>query len=338
MEITLELAKYWQNLHLNEGLSLGMIGKTVNENYVNPEQIVRRTFQKYGLFYNKCYRKGKSSTDVNFFKVIDNELKAYLLGYIFADGCVYKNSLQIASIDLELLELVKASICPEQTIYTCKAKRNKYGTDFQSQKYKIHIHNLHLINSLKSFGVVENKTYKNMLFPELREDLVLHFIRGFFDGDGSINTHHLKTHKYENVNLKFSNTSLNVLQKIESVFPFCKFSYEIKPSSTEGINIYYMTTKSTKNIKLIAELMYNNANYFLNRKYNKFIDIFNKRGELLETPTAVGRDNQQPSLSSNTLEGSTTNTRFQSDNAEESNGNTSALPIDYSQNGIWENL
>lgn len=54
---------------------------------------------------------------------------------------------------------------------------------------------------------------------------------------------------------------------------------------------------------------------------NKIIGVV-KRGELLETPEV---DNQQPSLSSNTLEGSETNSRILTDNAEDSNANTSAL-------------
>lgn len=48
-----------------------------------------------------------------------------------------------------------------------------------------------------------------------------------------------------------------------------------------------------------------------------------KQGELLEKPEEV---NQQPSLSSNTFEGSETNNRIQTDNAEDSNVDTSALP------------
>lgn len=54
---------------------------------------------------------------------------------------------------------------------------------------------------------------------------------------------------------------------------------------------------------------------------NKIIGVV-KQGELLETPEV---DNQQPSLSSNTLEGSETNSRILTDNAEDSNANTSAL-------------
>lgn len=50
-----------------------------------------------------------------------------------------------------------------------------------------------------------------------------------------------------------------------------------------------------------------------------------KQGELLENPQSV--DNQQPSLESNLLEGSTTNLRVQSGNTEDSNENKSALPL-----------
>lgn len=55
----------------------------------------------------------------------------------------------------------------------------------------------------------------------------------------------------------------------------------------------------------------------------RIIGVF-KRGELLGSPEV---DNQQPSISSNTFEGSTTNSRIQTDNAEDSNADTSASPL-----------
>lgn len=60
-----------------------------------------------------------------------------------------------------------------------------------------------------------------------------------------------------------------------------------------------------------------------------------KQGELLGSPTTVRGDDQQPSLSSNILEGSTTNSRLQTDNAEESNANTSALPFKWIDYDNW---
>lgn len=56
-------------------------------------------------------------------------------------------------------------------------------------------------------------------------------------------------------------------------------------------------------------------------KYKKIIGVL-KQGELLES---LEVDNQQPSLSSNTFEGSETNVRILTDKAEDSNNDTSAL-------------
>lgn len=64
----------------------------------------------------------------------------------------------------------------------------------------------------------------------------------------------------------------------------------------------------------------------LGRFYNKTAVL--KQGELLETPE---EDNQQPSLDSNILEGSTTNNRILIDNAKDSNVDTSALPANCSE-------
>ena len=54
----------------------------------------------------------------------------------------------------------------------------------------------------------------------------------------------------------------------------------------------------------------------------KYLLAHDKQSELLENPEV---DNQQPSLSSNALEGSTTNSRILTDNTEDSNANTSTL-------------
>ena len=58
--------------------------------------------------------------------------------------------------------------------------------------------------------------------------------------------------------------------------------------------------------------------------YGRIIGVL-KQGELLENPE-VG--NQQPSMNSNVLEGSTTNSRVQTSKVEDSNVDTSALPFE----------
>lgn len=67
-------------------------------------------------------------------------------------------------------------------------------------------------------------------------------------------------------------------------------------------------------------------------KTGRITGVF-KQGELLETHKAS--DNQQPSIDRNIDKGSTTNSQILTDNAEDSNANTSALP---NVNGISDDI
>ena len=70
--------------------------------------------------------------------------------------------------------------------------------------------------------------------------------------------------------------------------------------------------------------IHNNEKTIIHDVDGKIKTVVFKQGELLETHN--DNDNQQPSISSNAFKGSTTNSRVQTDNAEDSNADTSALP------------
>ena len=45
-----------------------------------------------------------------------------------------------------------------------------------------------MTNHLAKYGIVQNKGF-NLVFPDfLKEELLRHYLRGYFDGDGSIST------------------------------------------------------------------------------------------------------------------------------------------------------
>ena len=80
----------------------------------------------------------------------------------------------------------------------------------------------------------------------------------------------------------------------------------------------------------------NNKGKLVKSKYRfKKGEAIVKQDELLENPTEGSEDNQQPSLSGNTFEGSTTNSRILPGNAEDSNANTSVLPTS-SDKDVWK--
>ena len=138
--------------------------------------------------------KRKYPIQEDFFDVIDTEEKAYVLGLLYADG--YNNtdrnsvSLSLKESDKEILEKVTSLIQPTKPLSyldTSTQKKTKGFENSQSQ-YRLDITNKHVSQRLVELGCGKAKTH-NLKFPteeQVPSHLVRHFIRGYFDGDGSV--------------------------------------------------------------------------------------------------------------------------------------------------------
>lgn len=115
--------------------------------------------------------------DQNYFNIIDTEDKAYWLGFIYADGNIYKSTFT-----------VKLNIKDEEHLM-CLKNCLKLDSDIKYVPHnnccEIRAYSIKLVEGLKQHGVMSNKTFK-IEMPLLREDLYNDFIRGYFDGDGCI--------------------------------------------------------------------------------------------------------------------------------------------------------
>lgn len=122
----------------------------------------------------------------NYFKSIDSSEKAYWLGFIYADGYVTGNKFGIALsvVDINHLMKFKESI---QSSYPIK-------TYFSSLPYKsieycrMILNSKSFVSDLKDKGVIYNKSLV-IEFPSeeiLNKKFYKDFIRGYFDGDGSL--------------------------------------------------------------------------------------------------------------------------------------------------------
>jgi len=107
-----------------------------------------------------------------------NEKSAYLLGVIYADGNLEKNysRLCISSKDYDwLLEMSRVFGNPP-----IRERNNSIG-----KWYVLSINRKKIVNALVNFGLTQNKSL-TMDFPDIPTEFIGHFIRGYFDGDGSI--------------------------------------------------------------------------------------------------------------------------------------------------------
>jgi hypothetical protein len=109
------------------------------------------------------------------------------------------------------------------------------------------------------------------------------------------------------------------IKEIEILQKILLENFNIKSNMVQSKEIYIKAESRDLFIKLIEPYIIPSLKYKLIPYANR---VLNKQGELLEHPN---KDNQQPSLDSNIFEGSTTNNRVQTDNAEDSNVDTSTL-------------
>lgn len=117
------------------------------------------------------------------FSCIDNEEKAYIVGFLAADGCIsrskgrsYRISLELSRKDEEHLHLIKNLLVPDAKILYRKS-RNMCSFSFVDQ---------YATECLFRLGVVPNKTYNIQPPLGIPDTLLRHYIRGYVDGDGCI--------------------------------------------------------------------------------------------------------------------------------------------------------
>jgi len=131
--------------------------------------------------------------DENFFNEIDTEEKAYILGWFYSDGCVQdsgKCRIQIQKDDEDILYRIKEILKYDGPMYDIPPPKK-----FPHRKPQtcLCINRKVLAQDLIKWGCLPNKslvlTYPTWIDPALEH----HFIRGVFDGDGSVS---IKKEKY----------------------------------------------------------------------------------------------------------------------------------------------
>ncbi len=244
------------------------------------------------------------SYDDHVFDCIDTEEKAYWLGFLYADGYIcadpleggshYKMELTLAQADKEHLR--KFALFMSYTGEISAKKINRNSKEFTAAR--IAINSKHLWNTLNNYGCTPRKSL-TLQFPDKSifksKDLIRHFIRGYFDGDGSLGIYSVK----ESVSCyKHNKPQTSVAGTPE----FLGMVYKIYSNSKKGS--FYSTSKDTHNKTWILEFsckeafkfanyLYKDSTIFLDRKYLKYMEfcrIFEKSDILLQTNIGEGCD------------------------------------------------
>ena len=166
----------------------------------------RSYIQKLLILNNIKLRNGSEITkkyqiNEKYFENIDDENKAYILGLIFADGNLFKNTVKINLIESDshiLYDIAnKIYFNDNFQISTIKGRLKLWGNiSYYTKQQKVLVFTRKKIaDDLKKHGLLENKSL-TIRFPKLNKIYNKDFIRGYFDGDGCFYT----SIKYKNNN------------------------------------------------------------------------------------------------------------------------------------------
>jgi DNA-binding transcriptional regulator WhiA len=211
-------------------------------------------------------RKYKLNED--YFEIIDNENKAYWLGFVSADGGInnqntkkyrtpeYSLRINLQGSDFEHLEKFSTEIQSNYPIRITERKSKDTGKILYTAN--LSIYSKKLINDLFKLGVTERKSFTLEPCCQISNDLLKHYWRGYFDGNGTI--------RYEKSN-KSWHLSLVGSEKIAIGFHnFISMFVANKAQVRKSRNIYSIGYGGNHEVKDIWDILYNNSEIYLERK------------------------------------------------------------------------
>lgn len=251
------------DLYVNQQIGVRKTAKLIN--------VSRRKLENYLHEMNLMRKPGtnkKNFQDDLYFHDINTSEKAYWLGYFYADGNVSKtgNKVTISSIDFETVNNFKKAVN-----FTGKILIETHRK-FCKTINKIAIYSNQMHQDLVLHGCIPAKSLI-ITFPNLSKNLIPHFIRGYFDGDGSVGIYMNSTKKkLYTLRSSFCSGSKVFLEQLQQFLPVKTYKIKIRKNP-----MLFTVNFSVKDSIKLAEYMYKDATIFLTRKKKKFDNYRERR-------------------------------------------------------------
>ena len=280
------------DLYWNKNITLREIKNIFG---IKDRKVLDRWFRESNI--DKKEDGGTYTFDRYYFDIIDSEEKAYWIGFIWCDGYVLKRQRKNKNISYEFKltlaerdrgHLIKLNECLKSNY---KIKRYKSG-GFDGKYPDYHECRLYICNKyfagnlFNNYGLIPHRYKINKLISKIPPQYYKHFIRGILDADGSVisyytNDKYCNKPSYKN-SVKFDTYS-ELLTFIQEHFYnksliFNKTHFRKRHKDRDGHceNLGYSGTIQTPRI---LNYLYKDATVYLDRKYNKYLEIINHNKE-----------------------------------------------------------
>ena len=240
---------------------------------------IKRYKNKYNLSVNLDIAKQRNSEkhtqynyNIHYFDKIDTLNKAYLLGFITADGFVTNKNeigIEVAKKDKDIINFFKEELESTKPI---EEKNMSIG---------LRIQNNTLAKGIKKYGIVPNKSLiinveEVIKLAQLNEQQISVFLLGYFDGDGCISIAHRQDNNKEYFEMNITGTK----ETIEYYKKYFDGHGSITKRHNNSNNNYtlQMSNNYTTIYNALSKIYKyrNEITFCLNRKKEKFEKLENK--------------------------------------------------------------
>lgn len=265
--------------YINSNLKLEELAKKyeMSESYL-------RKLSTSNNFPKRIPRFDKIYCNENYFESINTPSKAYFVGFIAGDGCIYDNYKELRILlnvnDIEILEMFKKELDSNHTI----RKSSNFDQRTMKEYYRCHIEisREKLCRDLEKCNVGPNKSFDLKMPTNIPDELMCHYIRGILDSDGCWS--------FSNQEGKGQKTKGTILKNIRltfaiSTYPFAEElqDFLIKKCNLNKTKIQIKTDKlcvvayvGNNQCEKIYNYIYGSGGPWLNRKYKLATDYFNE--------------------------------------------------------------
>lgn len=266
-----EIAPYMNKAYMVELYNKYRSGKKISKLLNCNEKTIYAWLEKHEIDTSETGSQGarKHFYNEDYFKKIDTERKAYFLGFILADGCVYlgvnKNSyrfqMNLQTQDKYILEELQKDIGSDYKIQDKQFGYKKNGDPKFISLLKIN--SSKLCEDLINLGVIPRKSMKQEMKKNLIPNkLISHFIRGYFDGNGSCSI------RKNLISLDFFGSKTICLQ-IDEYLKLNNINKNVLYGNNKN-ELYGLRINNTDNKILLYYYLYEDATIYLKRKKEKF--------------------------------------------------------------------
>ena len=206
--------------------------------------------------------------DEDYFNIIDTPNKAYVLGILFADGNVSKKgnyiTISLQERDKDVLDALNKEYGGNRKLSFLEySKKNK---NWQNQ-YCLTVASKKMHDDIIRQGAMPQKSL-NLRFPKyVPDELIRHFVRGYFDGDGNLAKKEDRCSLISTVD--FCEQLADIVSNVLNIHATIMYCHGREDKTTRTFQI-----AGKCQVKAFLDWIYEDADIYMERKYSLYLSKY----------------------------------------------------------------